>query len=240
MALGQAVVSTVAKPAGSLPIAAGGARTACRIGTEATADPRGARSAPGRGRPRPAWGVVLAAALAVAASTIPVLASWFVYDRAAVDAGEAWRLVTGHLVHFSVRHLGIDAASLVVLAFLAWRWSIPQLDQVCLLAAMASGLAVHFGAAHFAYFGGLSGVVVGAWVHVGLQLQMRGSRSERILGSAALALAAIKLVAEVLTDVSISAGASAPYVLATASHVAGAGAAMVHALFIRFRASRSY
>jgi rhomboid family GlyGly-CTERM serine protease len=41
-----------------------------------------------------------------------------VYDRAAVEAGQWWRLLTGHLVHSDVSHLGWDLAGLLVLGWL--------------------------------------------------------------------------------------------------------------------------
>ena len=64
---------------------------------------------------------VLAAA-ALAAAAWPGAAELLELDRARV-AAEPWRLVTGHLVHFSAAHLGWD---LVVLLALGWvcerRW----------------------------------------------------------------------------------------------------------------------
>jgi rhomboid family GlyGly-CTERM serine protease len=38
-----------------------------------------------------------------------------VYDRLAVDAGEIWRLVTGHLVHLDPRHLVYNMGALLAL-----------------------------------------------------------------------------------------------------------------------------
>jgi rhomboid family GlyGly-CTERM serine protease len=41
-----------------------------------------------------------------------------VYDRAAVEAGQWWRLLTGHLVHSDASHLGWDLAGLLILGWL--------------------------------------------------------------------------------------------------------------------------
>ena len=41
-----------------------------------------------------------------------------VYDRAAVEAGQWWRLLSGHLVHSDPSHLGWDLAGLLVLGWL--------------------------------------------------------------------------------------------------------------------------
>lgn len=37
------------------------------------------------------------------------------YDRAAISAGEWWRLLTAHLIHFDLRHAALDLAGLVLL-----------------------------------------------------------------------------------------------------------------------------
>lgn len=70
--------------------------------------------------------VVLAAVLlafhALGADAVPVLR----YERSAVLAGEAWRLVTGHLVHADLVHLGWNVLGVLIVAFLfardfSWR-----------------------------------------------------------------------------------------------------------------------
>jgi rhomboid family GlyGly-CTERM serine protease len=51
------------------------------------------------------------------------------YQRAGIDAGQLWRLVTGHLVHLGWSHLAYNLAGLVLIgwlvgrAFDAWRWA---------------------------------------------------------------------------------------------------------------------
>jgi rhomboid family GlyGly-CTERM serine protease len=86
------------------------------------------------------------------------------YDRAAVlDAGEYWRLVTGHLVHASVTHLALNLAGLGLLAALfprhyswgGWLWI-----------AAASTAAIDIGFVwnepQLTWYVGLSGVLHGA------------------------------------------------------------------------------
>ncbi len=46
------------------------------------------------------------------------LRQWGRYDRVALDAGEFWRLITGHLVHLSWGHLWLNIAALVMMAVL--------------------------------------------------------------------------------------------------------------------------
>ena len=88
----------------------------------------------------------------------------FSYDRAAVlEAGEYWRLVTGHLVHASVRHLALNLAGLGVIAALFPRhYSLAS----WLLIAAASTAAIDVGFVwnepQLAWYVGLSGVLNGA------------------------------------------------------------------------------
>jgi rhomboid family GlyGly-CTERM serine protease len=65
---------------------------------------------------------VLLAFHALGADALPVLR----YERSAVLSGEAWRLVTGHLVHADMVHLGWNVLGVLVVAFLfardySWR-----------------------------------------------------------------------------------------------------------------------
>jgi rhomboid family GlyGly-CTERM serine protease len=65
---------------------------------------------------------VLLAFHGLGADALPVLR----YERSAVLAGEAWRLVTGHLVHADLVHLGWNVLGVLIVAFLfardySWR-----------------------------------------------------------------------------------------------------------------------
>src|SRR5687768_6172717 len=39
---------------------------------------------------------------------LPGVQPLLIYDRDAILGGEVWRLFTGHWVHFSTQHLGVD------------------------------------------------------------------------------------------------------------------------------------
>jgi len=60
---------------------------------------------------------VLLAVHGLGADALPVLR----YERSAVLAGEAWRLVTGHLVHADLVHLGWNVLGVLIVAFLVAR-----------------------------------------------------------------------------------------------------------------------
>ena len=60
---------------------------------------------------------VLLAFQGLGADALPVLR----YERSAVLSGEAWRLVTGHLVHADMVHLGWNVLGVLIVAFLVAR-----------------------------------------------------------------------------------------------------------------------
>lgn len=65
------------------------------------------------------WLTVATAALALLLYLLAgPAASALVFDRAAVEAGQWWRLITGHLIHSDPSHLGWDLAGLLVLGWL--------------------------------------------------------------------------------------------------------------------------
>jgi rhomboid family GlyGly-CTERM serine protease len=58
------------------------------------------------------------ALLCLASALLPEQAAvWLEYRREAVISGEVWRLVSGHLVHFSPRHALLDGTALAALAY---------------------------------------------------------------------------------------------------------------------------
>lgn len=102
------------------------------------------------------------------------------YDRAAIEAGEIWRLVTGHLVHLGPSHLAMNVLALAILAAVlpalaTWRqW---------LLAGVMSALSIDIGLFVFnpsvAWYVGLSGVLHGFW-SAGVLLALQQRRLEAI------------------------------------------------------------
>lgn len=105
----------------------------------------------------------LAALLAVVAAAGPAGVAALRYDRAAVLAGEVWRLVTAHLVHFDLAHLGWN---LLGLALVAWLFGAEYSPLRWLLVLAASTLAIDAGFLLFMpeleWYVGFSGVLHGA------------------------------------------------------------------------------
>jgi rhomboid family GlyGly-CTERM serine protease len=85
------------------------------------------------------------------------------YDRTAVLAGEAWRLVTAHLVHHDLTHLAWNLAGL---ALVAWLFAAEFNTRQWLLILAASTAAIDVGflvlLPQLEWYVGFSGVLHGA------------------------------------------------------------------------------
>lgn len=133
-----------------------------------------------------------------------------------VARGEAWRLVTGHLVHADLGHLFWNGLGLGTLGFLIERRS-PSLLWISLTAGFASvNLLLMSPLSQLHYYCGLSGILNTLFV-VALWLEWRASRSSLIL---VVALACVlKLAIEISLGVSLVTNISwPPY---SWSHLAG-------------------
>jgi rhomboid family GlyGly-CTERM serine protease len=110
------------------------------------------------------WRSLALAAAALVAAAAPGALSLLQLDRGALLGGEAWRLVTGHLVHASPAHLWWDVLPLVAIGFLFEQ----ALRRRFWIALAASTFTVSLGLllldpALGAYCG-LSGVLNALWV----------------------------------------------------------------------------
>lgn len=102
----------------------------------------------------------------------PVVFEHFVYDRAAILDGQAWRLITGHLVHLDWSHLAANVAALLCLG---WAIETGSGDgRTNLMAVLGTGATlvsltmVLFNPAT-AFYAGLSGALNGLLAFVCLQ-----------------------------------------------------------------------
>jgi rhomboid family GlyGly-CTERM serine protease len=141
----------------------------------------------------------LAALLAVAALlALPTLAgsgavARLRYERAAIAAGQWWRLLSGHLVHHDLRHLALNLAGLGLLWWLfAADARLREWLVVALAAALAVGAGLYVLEPAVGWYLGLSGVLHGGWA-AAAAFAWRRSRFEAL---ATAALLAAKLAAE--------------------------------------------
>ncbi|MEM8743517.1 MAG: rhombosortase [Pseudomonadota bacterium] len=105
-----------------------------------------------------------------------------VYDRAAIAGGEWWRLVTGHLVHLDLQHLGTNVGALLALGFLYETSDFGGPRRLAFGVLALSGLiisaALFLGAPATAFYCGLSAILnalyvattLGMWRETGSKL----------------------------------------------------------------------
>lgn len=115
------------------------------------------------------------------------------YERQALAAGEWWRLLSCHLVHFDLRHLALNLAGLGLL------WWLYVADArlrdwlvVALGAALAVGAGLYLLEPGVGWYLGASGVLHGCWAAAAV-FAPRQRRGEALGGAALLAA---KLAAE--------------------------------------------
>lgn len=88
----------------------------------------------------------------------PAAASFLQYDRAAINTGELWRVLTGHVTHWSIDHLGWDLAAFATLGVLNERRDRRRFLLCLLLSATTISAGVWLFRPDLAFYRGLSGV----------------------------------------------------------------------------------
>jgi rhomboid family GlyGly-CTERM serine protease len=84
------------------------------------------------------------------------------FDRTGIAAGEAWRLLTGHLVHLGVTHAALNLVGLALVWFLVGRsFSARQWLWIIAGSAAAIDVGLWFGNPSLEWYVGLSGLLHG-------------------------------------------------------------------------------
>ena len=177
-----------------------------------------------------------ALAIVIGLLVVADLAPWQAalrYERAAVEGGAVWRLVTCHLVHYDARHLALNVAGLALLWLLYAPAARPRAWAVVAVAsALGAGLGLFLFEPQVGWYLGLSGVLHGAWAAAPLFLWRR-ARLEAVASGALLVL---KLALEAWSGPLTSALDPALPVI-VAAHRCGALGGLAAALAIRRRAA---
>ncbi len=85
---------------------------------------------------------------------------WLKYDRLAIQAGELWRLGSGHFAHLGAAHLALNLAGLfLVWALVGSRLSVALWLVVVVLALTGINLGFWFLDKHLLWYVGLSGML---------------------------------------------------------------------------------
>jgi rhomboid family GlyGly-CTERM serine protease len=106
---------------------------------------------------------VITLAIIIVIAQIPDIHQFMVWDRAEIEAGQWWRIITGNLTHTNIKHLVINLAGLAALYALHGRhYDEPLMMPIAGMMLMI-GLVMFL--TPFDWYAGLSGVLYGlfAW-----------------------------------------------------------------------------
>lgn len=176
-------------------------------------------------------------AVAMAACALLASAGWtgvLTYDRAAIAAGEPWRLFTGHLTHWNFDHLLWD-----VLAFIAAGAIIEGRSRRTLLAtlglsAVAISATVWIAQPELASYRGLSGVDSALFTCAGVLLFHEARRSGNARFAWLIGLALFGFLAKIGYEIATGAtlfvdSAAAGFVPLPLAHAVGGAAGAIAA-----------
>lgn len=159
------------------------------------------------------------------------------YDRFAIQDGEVWRLFSGHFVHLGWSHFLLNAAGLVLVAFLvAAQFSAAQWLLILLLMIGGIDLGFWFLEPQLAWYVGLSGVLHGLLV-AGVIAELRDNRGSIEFRVLAVLLVA-KLAYEQLVGPLPGSEASSGGNVVVAAHLYGAIAGLLAGAWLSLRKAR--
>ena len=136
--------------------------------------------------------------LGVVAATL-IMPAALEYDRAAILRGEVWRLITGHLTHWSPDHLLWDALAFLALGFVCERRQRALYAGVLFASAMSVSLVLLVGCPEVTSYRGLSAVASALWFWAALIIAERRLTPAFML----LALFFVKVMIELTTGTSV-------------------------------------
>lgn len=108
------------------------------------------------------------------------ISDFLIYDREAILNGQIWRLLTGHLVHFSPLHWLYDMSVFAVSAIALELSSRKILIRLILLLALSISSGLLILKPNMAYFGGMSGIACGTLLFWSLSNLKRQGRLQAI------------------------------------------------------------
>lgn len=126
----------------------------------------------------PCASLLLSAAAAVV-FILPSLAAQLQYDRAAIAAGEVWRLVSGHWAHYSLDHFFWDVLAFGFLGLACERRSRARFLVCVSASAVAISLSIWLCLPEMSAYRGLSGVDSALIALLVVELWKEGVRSRR-------------------------------------------------------------
>lgn len=184
------------------------------------------------------WAIPAVLAVLAVAAQAAGLAGELRYERAAIESGESWRLLSAHVVHLGWPHLLMNLAGLALVWLLVGA-AFGRRQWCVVLALTVTGIDIAFWwlSPELGWYVGLSGLLHGLLVAGAIALVVQGS-DRRVESLVLLALVAAKLAWEqVAGPVPGSAGVAGGAVVVD-SHLYGAVAGLVAGLAIALHGRR--
>ena len=116
--------------------------------------------------------------LAVVIANVTPADQFLQFDRAAIAAGEAWRLATGHFTHWNAEHLQWDLLMFVVLGTLCEMRNPQRMRRCVVAAAGVVSMLVFCVFTDIDTYRGLSGIDTALFTLLAIEL-MRDARRQR-------------------------------------------------------------
>ena len=164
--------------------------------------------------------VVATAAIGLSALLPEAVTGALRYERGPLAAHEWWRLITAHVVHLGWAHAGMNAAALLLIAWIARgglllrEWCV-----IALAAAAAIDAGLYWLQPGVAWYLGASGVLHGLFAGAAVLLAARGRGREAAIMVAALVT---KIAYEAHTGQGLAAMGGSDFPVLTRSHLYGA------------------
>ncbi|MFW2406035.1 MAG: rhombosortase [Gammaproteobacteria bacterium] len=109
------------------------------------------------------WLMLAAALLLIQA--IPDASTWLRYDRAGVEQGEWWRILTANFIHLGWGHLALNAAGLLAIAWLfAEDYSLGEWIFILIVCSAVTSVGLYLLNPEIDWCVGLSGALHGLFV----------------------------------------------------------------------------
>ncbi|MEO2048475.1 MAG: rhombosortase [Pirellulales bacterium] len=185
----------------------------------------------------PSWPYLLLTGLALLsliAMVSPTLTLAWQFDRSAIQHGQWWRLLTGHLTHWNLDHWIWDWSTFVALGLVSLKRSPQRTHMTIGIAAVSISVALWVWYPNLETYRGLSGVDTALFTLLATELLVQGLRDKRYLLTGMVLLCTVGLVAkmgyEMVTGNALFVdSAAAGFETITLAHVVGAavGIAMV-------------
>ncbi len=113
---------------------------------------------------------LMPAIAAVAIYLLPNTGDYLEFNRKLIGAGEFWRLLTGHLTHFSLDHLIWDVLTFAVLGIICSKHSRLEYLVVCIGSAVVISLVAWYACPGMEAYRGLSGIDTALYCYVALTM----------------------------------------------------------------------